>query len=287
TEQPEHAEALLERGELARREGHLDQALELVIAALCCDPSKGYQLARGLLEELGTGASVGDKLQALLQLHPSNLNIVRLFCLHARKQNNPRGMEEALKGIVAAEPNDNAIRLLCAQELHRVWRHEAAWELLAPLIEAQPGNRTLVLTAGDIASSRRDYAAAAAYLARAAELSDGELDNRSRLRLAAALKHLNQTQAAADALAPVLAQPDAPAQAHEEAGHIARQRGDLPGMVQHYSAAAAADPSSARLRLVLVRALRDAGQVERAATLLDALLTEQPEHAEALLERGE
>ncbi|GGC60321.1 tetratricopeptide repeat protein [Chelatococcus reniformis] len=281
--------ALYGNAELARRRGDSREAFSLAIAALSGDPTHVglHQLARALVKELGGETGSSEAARALLLKHPSVANVARLYCIHARQNGGAEVMYDGLLAAMGAAPDDDALRLLAAQELIRAGLPRAAKGVVGPLLAARPDDRAALIAAGDAALALKDDEGTVAYLGPALADESGPADNRRRIMLAAALKRLDRLDAAEAALAPVLAQADAPALAHEQAGHLARARGDTAAAIGHFEAAVGAEPASVRLRMLLMRGLRDVGRRAEAAAVVDAILADDPNVADAHLQRGE
>ncbi len=186
---------------------------------------------------------------------------------------------------MAADPAHPDARAEAGASLLALGRDAAARAVFTGVLALRPRHEAALTGLAQVARRRGDRAAALDWLRRALAARPDHLG----LRLEAAydmlaLGRIAAAEAAFTAAAALAAPGDA--RALLGLGHAARARGERGAALARFRAALDAAPTDPDARLEVAAELAEAGEADAAATLIEAVLAEDPARLAARMQRG-
>lgn len=180
---PGHAGAHLALADIASADNRLDDARKEIAAILKASPRHlQARYTQALIEFRDKKNEVArDQLASVLKTAPNYLPALLLGGAIEYALGNLQTAEAHLNKVVKAAPsNPYALRLLAATQL-RLGRPDDAARTLAPALKSERQDAGMLIVAGEIALSKKDFAQASMYFEQAAQRSPDSAAIRTEL----------------------------------------------------------------------------------------------------------
>lgn len=194
---PSDAGAYLLLVNLARRQGDFERARALVSRALSTNPTNlALQVARISVEvDLGANRAARELAQRVLDQRGSDLGLANQLTDIFRRAGDAESAAVFSERALAVGPDDEYANVAYAASLAGKGDGKAAMERLTGFTTSAPGAKSVPahLALASISTGEREYAVAEAALARAEELSPGDVNAaRERMRMLAAQERYDE-----------------------------------------------------------------------------------------------
>jgi len=196
--EPNNLEALLGRATINTRLGHMEPArVDIEKVRMLAPKSLGASYLQALFQfKEKKYADARNAVQEALKISPDHLPSLLLGGSIEFALNNLETAESHIQKMLRASPrNSSALRLLATIQL-RQGRPDDAAKTLGPIDMAKTKDARIYAVAGEIALAKKDFAKAASYFEKAAELSPENVTIRTELGVSR--MGLGDTRAMAD-----------------------------------------------------------------------------------------
>jgi len=237
-----------------------------------------------MLEQQGEAAKAEAAWEAILKAHPQDAEAnAHLGLLEARQEHYDAAVASYRKAL-ALSPAMPGLRLNLGLALFKAGRMKEAASTFLPLVDALPANsveaRRITTLIGLARYGAGDYAGAVPFLKKAVAADSQNLP--FRLTLAQSCLWSKQYQCVLDVYHEILNLNENSAEADMLAGQALDEMKDRPGAIEQFRAAVQADPKMPDVHFGLGYLLWAQLKFDEAAKELQAELTNNPNHPQAL-----
>ena len=284
--EPGHVGALIERGQIRRRQGNHEGAASAFKAAAKADPQNRniqVELARDLraIDRLDEANAVITNILGHDANHIGALIERGHIC---RRRSDHAGALAAFTAAATADPQNRNIQVELARDLRAIDRLDEANAVITNILGLDASHIGALIERGHICRRRSDHAGA---LAAFTAVATADPQNRNiQVELARDLRALDRLDEAGAVLNNVLDAEPGKVAALIERGLVLRRRQDYAGAATAFTAAVAAEPLNRNIQVELARDLRAVGRLDDADLVLDNVLAAEPTKVGALIERG-
>lgn len=241
--QPNHFNALLELGRVARQQSRYTEAIEQFQKALAINPSNSW-LPCGIaacLRNLGRLDESQTILDTLLASQPDHFDALVESGHIANRQRRPNEALSFFRRANTLRPNASWVSLNLASVLRELGQFEEARQILAAILQVQPDHVEALLGAGYLARRERKIEKALELFKRAEALRPEHIG--ARTAVAHELRELGQIEEAIVSIGE-LAEPYDPSVAPllHQRGEIATFQGNAEQAQHYFEASITADP---------------------------------------------
>lgn len=257
SKEPANEMALLLKAAAWSRMDKVDEA-EKILDTLLADGStmpRVYLLLASVYNSRGEMARAEDILQKGIEANPQEVFLYAVLANVAVKQDKVSEAVDLLKKIIELEPEKAEHKLSLAALLWDLGQQEDAAAILGALVEAHPHDEDALKKVAQFYISKRDVAQAESFLKKA--IADNPQSFQLRFLLSEIYVNLRNIEEATGLLEECLTLVDDPA-----------------------------DPNILEAKNLLAKVSLLAGDVDRAATLTDEVLEENPKSVEAHFNKG-
>jgi len=237
-----------------------------------------------MLEQQGEAAKAEAAWEAILKAHPQDAEAnAHLGLLEARQEHYDAAVVSYRKAL-ALSPAMPGLRLNLGLALFKAGRMKEAASTFLPLVDTLPANSEEALRITTLIGLARygagDYAGAVPFLKKAVAADSQNLP--FRLTLAQSCLWSKQYQCVLDVYHEILNLNENSAEADMLAGQALDEMKDRPGAIEQFRAAVQADPKMPDVHFGLGYLLWAQLKFDEAAKELQAELTNNPNHPQAL-----
>ena len=237
-----------------------------------------------ILEQQGEAAKAETAWEAVIKAHPQDAEAhAHIGLIEARQEHYDSAVISYRKAL-ALRPEMPGLRLNLGLALFKAGRMKEAASTFLPLAETLPANSDEALRITTLIGLARygagDYAGAVPFLKKAVAADSQNLP--FRLTLAQSCLRSKQYQCVLDVYHEILNLNENSAEADMLAGQALDEMKDRPGAIEQFRAAVQADPKMPDVHFGLGYLLWGQLKFDDAAKELQAELTNNPNHAQAL-----
>lgn len=283
---PDHVDALAGLGQTLRVQGdrrgalrYLRKAAELVPERLRLRCEIG-----NLLRELDQPQEARATFESVLRLDPENVDALVGLGHTLRKQGDYAAALPCLEEAAALDPRRLMVRCDVGGVLRELSRYDEALRVYDAVLVSDPGCAEALLGKSLVERSRGNNEASLELAAAASAIRPSHAP--TQLELARAYRLAGRTGEAARTFTGVLDADPRSSPALRGLAQLALERGDIDAGVRYAEEAVAIEPQLADNRLALATAYRDAGRLEEALTITDAVLGSVPRNVGAMIEKA-
>jgi tetratricopeptide (TPR) repeat protein len=234
-----------------------------------------------LLEQQGKTAEAEAAWSAWTAAHPSDAEAFAHLGLLESREQDYAGAIRSYRKAMALAPGMPGLRPNLGLAYFKNGDYRQAIETFAPLLKANPNDDRLVLLTGMSHYGLGEYAAATAWLKKAADRDPQNLTLLSTLAHACLFAH--EYPCVLDAFHKIIAVNPNSAEAHMLMGEALDEMKDPVGAQREVRAAVAANPREPNVHFGLGYLLWTKGQYAEAAQEFQAELDNDPQHQQAML----
>jgi tetratricopeptide (TPR) repeat protein len=237
------------------------------------------------LELQGKNQEAESEWQAISKQQPSNPEpYAHLGLLEARQQRYPAAIRYYRKAL-ALDPSMPGLQLNLGLSLFKNGDFRQAIEMFEPFLKAKPDDQRLNILVGMSHYGLAEYAAASAYLKRAAQSDPQNLT--LLLTLAHSCLYSSQYPCVLDTFHQIVALNAESAEADMLVGEALDEMKETDGAIREFRAAVQANPKEPNVHFGLGYLLWKKGQYADAAKEFQAEMDNDPEHLQSMLYLGD